>query len=68
MKKVPSAVFVLTFVLVGIQPLSAQSQGQWASTGAMNSTRELNAQVLLISRKVFSIGGADNRLSASATA
>jgi hypothetical protein len=59
-KKFSCAVFALTFVLVGIQPLSAQSQGQWASTGTMHSTRELNAQVPLVSGKVLSMGGVDN--------
>jgi hypothetical protein len=55
-------VFALTFVLIviGIQPLFAQVQGQWASSGTMQSARELNAQVLLSNGKVLSIGGVDN--------
>jgi N-acetylneuraminic acid mutarotase len=52
--------FALTFVLVGIQPLLAQVQGRWASTGTMQSARELNAQVLLSNGKALSIGGVDN--------
>ena len=49
MKQLSCAVFALTFVLIviGIQPLFAQVQGQWASTGTMQSARELNAQALL---------------------
>jgi N-acetylneuraminic acid mutarotase len=65
-KKLSCAVFGSTFVLVvivigiGIQPLFAQVQGQWASTGTMQSARELNAQVLLSNGKMLSIGGVDN--------
>jgi N-acetylneuraminic acid mutarotase len=61
-KRLSSAVFALSFVLVvvGIQPLFAQVQGQWASSGTMQSARELNAQVLLSNGKVLSIGGVDN--------
>jgi len=39
-KRFSCAVFALTFVLVTIQPLSAQVQGQWASTGTMQAARE----------------------------
>jgi hypothetical protein len=55
-------VFALSFVLVvvGIQPLFAQVQGQWASSGTMQSARKLNAQVLLSNGEVLSIGGVDN--------
>ena len=62
MKRLSSAVFALSFVLVviGIQPLFAQVQGQWASTGTMQSARELNTQALLSNGKVLSIGGVDN--------
>jgi hypothetical protein len=61
MKRLSCAVFAFTFVLIviGIQPLFAQVQGQWASTGTMLSARELNAQVLLSTGKVLSIGGVD---------
>ncbi|HWZ84349.1 MAG TPA: choice-of-anchor D domain-containing protein [Terriglobales bacterium] len=59
MKRLSCALFALTFVLVGIQSLLAQVQGQWASTGTMQSARELNAQVVLSNGKVLSIGGVD---------
>jgi len=51
---------LLTVVLVSIQPLSAQVQGQWVATGSLQSARELNAQVLLANGKVLSMGGIDN--------
>jgi hypothetical protein len=60
MKRLLSVVFALTFVLVSIQPLFAQIQGQWATTGTMQSARELNAQVRLNNGKALSIGGVDN--------
>ncbi len=60
MKRLSCAVFALTFGLLGIQPLFAQVQGQWASTGTMQSAREFNAQVLFSNGKVLSIGGVDN--------
>ena len=60
MKRLLCVLFSLTFVLVSIQPLSAQIQGQWASTGTMQTARELNAQVRLANGKVLSIGGVDN--------
>ena len=59
MKRVSGTVFALTLVLVSIQPLSAQVRGQWANT-RMQSARELNAQLRLVSGKVLSIGGVDN--------
>jgi hypothetical protein len=59
-KRVSGTVFPLTLVLVSIQPLSAQVQGQWANTATMQSARELNAQLRLVSGRVLSIGGADN--------
>jgi N-acetylneuraminic acid mutarotase len=59
MKRFSSAVFGLTFVLVA-QPLWAQVQGQWVNTGTMQSGREFNAQVLLTSGNVLSMGGVDN--------
>jgi Abnormal spindle-like microcephaly-assoc'd, ASPM-SPD-2-Hydin/Galactose oxidase, central domain/Kelch motif len=52
------ALFALLFV--SFQPLFAQTQGQWASTGSMLSARELNAQVRVSGGKVLSIGGVDN--------
>ncbi|HKB98987.1 MAG TPA: choice-of-anchor D domain-containing protein [Terriglobales bacterium] len=62
MKRLSSAVFALTFVLIviALQPLFAQVQGQWTSTGTMQSARDLNTQVLLSTGKVLSIGGVDN--------
>lgn len=60
MKRFSFAVFALTVVLVSIQTLFAQVQGQWASTGALQSARESNAQVLMINGKVLSMGGVDN--------
>jgi len=60
MKNVSCAVVALTFVLAGIPPLSAQIQGQWTSTGMMQSARELSAQVSLTGGKVLSTGGTDN--------
>jgi hypothetical protein len=60
MKGFSSLVFAFTFVLVSIQIVSAQVQGQWVITGTMQTGRELNAQVKLASGKVLSIGGIDN--------
>ncbi|MGH7837052.1 MAG: Kelch repeat-containing protein, partial [Candidatus Binataceae bacterium] len=60
MKRISCAVFALSFLLVSIQPLSAQIQGQWVSSGTMQSTRELNAQAQVAGAKVVSIGGVDN--------
>jgi N-acetylneuraminic acid mutarotase len=59
-KRFSCAVFALTFVFVSIRLFSAQGQGQWASTGTMQSTRELGAQVRLLTGKVLAIGGVDN--------
>ena len=58
MKKLSCALFTLLFA--SFQPLFAQTQGQWANTGSMNSARELNAQVKVSGGKVLSIGGVDN--------
>jgi len=60
MKRYSSAVFVLAFVLASLHSLSSQVQGQWASTGTMQSVRELHAQAPLPGGKVLSIGGIDN--------
>ena len=61
MERFSCAVFALTFVFVGIQPVAAQVQGQWASTGTMQSAREFNSSVQLAKGKtVLSIGGVDN--------
>jgi hypothetical protein len=45
------------FVLAMLQPTYAQVQGQWTNTGAMQTGRELNAQVRIAGGKVLSIGG-----------
>jgi len=60
--------FVLTFALANLQPLSAQVQGQWAGTGSMQSPRESNAQVRIAGGKVLSIGGVDNNNNLLASA
>lgn len=60
MKRFSWAVSMLTFVLA-TQSLAVQIQGQWVSTGTMQSARETNAQVRLAAGgKVLSIGGLDN--------
>jgi N-acetylneuraminic acid mutarotase len=58
MKRFPCA--LLTLLLVSFQPLFAQTQGQWASTGSMQSAREFNAQVPVSGGKILTMGGADN--------
>jgi len=40
--------------------LFAQVQGQWTSTGSMQTGRELNAEVRVAGGKVLSTGGTDN--------
>jgi Abnormal spindle-like microcephaly-assoc'd, ASPM-SPD-2-Hydin/Galactose oxidase, central domain/Kelch motif len=60
MKKFSCVALALTFVLVSIHPVSAQVQGQWTSSGGMQTGRELNAQVRVAGGKVLSIGGVDN--------
>jgi Galactose oxidase, central domain/Abnormal spindle-like microcephaly-assoc'd, ASPM-SPD-2-Hydin/Kelch motif len=57
-KKFSCSLFALLFI--SLQPLVAQIQGQWVSTGSMQSARELNTQVRVSGGKVLSIGGADN--------
>jgi len=57
-KKFSCSLFAILFM--SFQPLAAQIQGQWASTGSMQSARELNAQVRISGGKVLSIGGVDN--------
>ena len=61
-------VFALAFLIISIQPLSAQIQGQWIITGTMQSPREANAQVKLLNGKVLSIGGVDNNANLLASA
>ena len=60
MKKISCAVLLPVVVLAILQTVSAQIQGQWASTGSMQSARELNAQVRMSSGRVLSVGGVDN--------
>jgi N-acetylneuraminic acid mutarotase len=60
MKRLSYAVLPLTVVLLNIQQLSAQIQGQWVGTGNLQSARESNAHVLLANGKVLSMGGTDN--------
>jgi N-acetylneuraminic acid mutarotase len=62
------AVSALTILLTSVQTVSAQTQGQWTSTGAMQSTRELGAQALLVSGNVLTIGGVDNNNNTLAAA
>ena len=57
MKNFSCALFALLFVSL---PLFAQTQGQWATTGSMQSAREFNAQVPVSGGKILTIGGADN--------
>jgi N-acetylneuraminic acid mutarotase len=59
---------VMALAIAGIQPAVAQVQGQWTSTGAMQSPREAHAQVPLAAGKVLSIGGFDNSGNVLATA
>ncbi len=59
MKRVLCAV-LLVGVFATLQPAYSQVQGQWTSTGAMHTGRELNAQVRMAGGKILSIGGADN--------
>lgn len=60
MKRFSCQLFQLAVVLLGIRPLSAQVQGQWVNTGALQTARESSAQVLIVGGKVLSIGGIDS--------
>jgi hypothetical protein len=53
----------LALVLVGFQPAFAQVQGQWTSVGAMQSPREMGAQVRLAHGEVLAVGGVDSYAS-----
>jgi len=68
MKQFCAAVFPLAIAFASIQPLSGQVQGQWATTGSMQSPRKFNAQVLLATGKVLSAGGVDNNNNLLASA
>jgi len=50
----------VVFVFISFSPLFAQIQGQWVSTGMMQSAREYDAQVRLTNGRVLAIGGVDN--------
>ena len=60
MKRLSCALFLYATALATLQPASAQIQGQWVSTGTMQSARELHALVRMTGGKALSIGGADN--------
>jgi hypothetical protein len=55
MRRLSCAVFAVAM----LQPAYAQVQGQWTSTGTMQTGRERNAQVRVAGGKILSIGGAD---------
>ena len=55
-----SFVACVTALLAYALPACAQVQGQWVSSGPMQSPREFNAQVRMANGEVLSIGGFDN--------
>ncbi|HWO32643.1 MAG TPA: choice-of-anchor D domain-containing protein [Candidatus Acidoferrum sp.] len=59
MKRLSCAVFLFATALATLQSASAQVQGQWVSTGTMQSARELHALVRMTGGKALSIGGVD---------
>jgi len=58
-KRLSCAVFLFATALATLQPAFAQLQGQWFSTGTMQSARELHALVRMTGGKALSIGGVD---------
>src|SRR5579859_791584 len=60
MKNFPRALISFLFLIVCPASLWAQVQGQWTSTGGMQSPRELNAQLPLSGGRALSVGGVDN--------
>jgi len=54
---------VCALVFASFQPIFAQVQGQWTTTGTMQSARELNAQVRIAGGKALAIGGVDGSLN-----
>jgi hypothetical protein len=58
-KRLSCAVLLYATALTTLQQASAQVQGQWVSTGTMQSARELHALVRLTGGKALSIGGVD---------
>lgn len=59
MKRLSCAVLLFAVVLAMLQPLSAQIQGQWVSTGSMQSAREFNAQARMAGGDALTVGGVD---------
>ncbi len=59
---------LLACALIGASPVSAQVQGQWTLTGAMQSPREENGQASLAKGDVLTAGGVDNNGNILATA
>jgi hypothetical protein len=57
-RRLSCALFAIVFAY--LLPLSAQTQGQWATSGTMQSAREFNAQVRISGGKVLTVGGVDN--------
>lgn len=68
MGKLWCVVSSLTFAIAGIPTVSAQIQGQWTVTGAMQSPREFGAQALLGNGNLLAIGGVDNHNNVLASA
>lgn len=59
MKRLLHVVLLLAVVSVMTTSTFGQVQGQWASTGTMQSGREVNAQARMAGGKVLSAGGVD---------
>lgn len=59
MKRFSCVVLLSVVALAMLPPASAQVQGQWVSTGTMQSARELHALVPMTGGKALSIGGVD---------
>ncbi len=59
MKRLLCAMCLSVVVLGVLPPASAQVQGQWASSGTMQSARELHQLVRMAGGKALSIGGVD---------
>ena len=68
MKRLSCAVFLFATALATLQSASAQVQGQWVSTGMMQSARELHALVRMTGGKALSIGGVDGSANILASA
>ncbi len=59
MKTLSCAVLLSVVALSMLPPASAQIQGQWVSTGTMQSARELHALAKLAGGKALAVGGVD---------